>query len=150
MAETVCAYNGCKLTAEEIKEPYICDGEVFCEDCDESWRMDNESACPFCGDYFLDDGLSACFVVIDVDVMEPGLYRPLKYPYYDAPMIGRSSFRDGAVDRIGSLLHPEWIEPNPPCAYVCKQCMGEEGPFWNPMTERWDGQEEPTDGDTVH
>lgn len=145
-----CSYNGCKLTPAEIAEPYMHDGEMYCEECDEEWRIENESECSFCCDWFEDDDLSECFVVVDVEDVEPGLYRPLEYPYYAAPMIGRSTFYDGAIERIGSLLRPERIDTGYPCAFVCKQCMGEAAPWWNPITRRWDGKEEERDGDTVH
>lgn len=137
---TVTCTNGCKLTKAEIAEPYTRDGEVLCESCDEDWQMDNKSLCPFCHDYFEDEQLSECFALVDVDGHEPGLYRPLEYPYYDAPMIGRSYFYDGAIERIASFLHADHVEAGLRCAYVCKQCMGETGPWWNGYKGRWDGE----------
>ena len=140
-APATCSCNGCTLTAEEIAEPYMHDGKIYCESCNEDWRCDNESMCPFCHDYFEDDQLSECFALVDVDGYKPGLYRPLEYPYYDAPMIGRSTFYEGAIECIGSFLRPDHVEAGLRCAYVCKQCMGERGPWWNPITKRWDGEE---------
>lgn len=131
MTIATCSYNGCALTtAEELESPHTVDGDVFCDECYDSWRSDNESVCPFCCDYFLDDELSECFVFLgdefDEHEPEPGLYRPLVYPYYDQPMLGRPRFRDVAIEQIGSLLFPDRMETaNCPAAYVCTSCMGE-------------------------
>lgn len=123
---TKCWYNDCTLTPAEIEEPYMIDGEPVCESCYDSWRSENESECPFCCNYYLEDELSECFVLVDEEFGEVGLYRPLSYPFYVQPLIGFPAMWDHAVQRIGSLLPSAGIETGYPAAFVCNECMGEE------------------------
>lgn len=123
-----CWYNDCTLTDAEREDPDMIDGEPVCESCYNSWRCENESECPFCCNYWLVDDLSVCFVLVDDEFGEPGLYRPLSYPFYSQPLIGAPHLWDHAVQRIGSLLPSTMIDiDRHPAAYVCKECMGGRG-----------------------
>lgn len=127
MTVATCSYNDCTLTEEEILDPFKIGDEIVCDECYDAWRAENESECPFCFDRWLEDDLSECFVLVDAEFGEPGLYRPLRFPFYAQPLIGTPDLWLDAVERIGSLLVPAGIETGDcPAAYVCKECMGEK------------------------
>lgn len=117
--------NGCTIKADERRDAEIIEGDLYCDRCYEEWEADNTTVCPFCEDCWSDEDLSECFILVDEDFGELGLYRPLSYPYYSQPMIGRPTLWEHAVEKIGSLLPGLEFDVSCPAAYVCDQCMGE-------------------------
>lgn len=114
----VCSYNGCTLTAAELENPYIGGGDQFCEECYDEWYNEHSVACAFCEEYWLEDDMSEWFVLVDAEYGDPGLYRPLSYPY-----CSQKALLKHAVERVGSLLPSFELNSCNPMELVCEKCV---------------------------
>lgn len=132
----ICDRNGCTLAGEELESPMRIDGEVVCDKCYDDWRDYNSTTCPLCCESYLEDDLSDCFILVDSEYGEPGLYRVLAWPFYRQGLIGSATIYPDAVTRIGSIMPDVAYEMEMgAAAFVCKECLGR-----HPLRKRGSGR----------
>ena len=115
---------------EEIESPHKVYDETVCDECYDDWFSEESSECPVCCDYFLEEDLSEYFIVFDSEVAEPGIYKPISFPYYSQPMIGHGNMDRRAISRLGFI--PTGVERNfYPCALSVAKGNGSKGAYLN-------------------
>lgn len=120
------------LEGEEIEAPFDYDGETICEDCWDNYYFENSVECPICCNHYLEDDLSEYFVVFDPEVAVPGIYKPLRLPFYVEEMLGGGWMMEENISRVGFV--PRGAEQGVcPCAHICERCIARRKQKW-----KWD------------